>query len=580
MPAAPRSGRSTAGVATRRVAAVLASALVAPFATPVALCAQPVLAGTDDATLPRRGEIRARAQTRIITWGETFGAPGETGSTRRTPLGAPLTLDTIGAAQLPFVGLARTLLRDITGDATAPLSLGRIETGVRSTAIVTPITAEYGLSRRLAVSLTLPFSRNRTAIRPLVNAGGTTGNAGLNPARFGADGAAARTKNAAVQTAFSSAITDLEARIGAGTVDVALARQLATEATAVQRALAGLYGTGTGTGAAVFGLPVVPTVGSAAQRAVAERIAGLAGRFAALGVTALGTDDVPSPATARIAAVGLNQLLTERSLGIGTDSLRSNRRAGPGDIEAMVGFNWLDTFAPGDAGRFAPTGVRVRSTAWLGGRLGIANGDFPLFYLDVPPGTGASALLVRSMTDVTVGRWASVTGVVRLAAPFADRTVVRVPTAPGQLAFLPAYAQQEVSRTLGRELQLELTPRFALGERFGLFGQFVHLQRSADHYAGTFALDSATTGVGPVTLDASVLGVGTAQRAEQVGLGIAYSTLADHRRGRSRLPLEVSYLRTLTVAGAGGGAPRISQDQLTLRVYLALFTSRARRGAR
>lgn len=533
-----------------------------------------ILGAGDDATLPRPGELRVRGQPQFTGWSEEFGAPGEVDGTARRDVGARFTLDTLGPAQLEALRPAAAALRAITGDARTPLSLGRLQSTARGTTFITPITIELGVLPRVALQFAFAPTRTRFAITPVANPDGTTGNAGFNPAYVGEAGASQ--SNAAVQTAFTNALRDLNARITAGTVsDPTAARALAAEAAQVQAALAALYGAGT---TQARGAPVVPLAGSAEQRAVAARIAALSTRFVGFGVAPLPATAVPAPATARIGAAGLRTLLDDPAFGLEADSLRVTARQSAGDMEALAAVTWLDTF--GDRGpgtRFdLPRGVAVRSTAAVGWRLPTGGEDVTFSYVDIAPGSGAGALLARVFADVAIGGRVLTSVGARLAQPTARTVTVRIPEAPGDV-FVAAYREREVQRTAGREWQLEVTPRVVLGRQVALVGQFLQRQRAADEYEGTFEVPTAPTGVGAVTLDASVLGIGTAQRETRVAYGLAYSTLASWARRRTTLPVEVSYLRLVTLAGAGGATPRVTTDALSLRLYVPLFGAAARR---
>jgi hypothetical protein len=65
---------------------------------------------------------------------------------------------------------------------------------------------------------------------------------------------------------------------------------------------------------------------------------------------------------------------------------------------------------------------------------------------------------------------------------------------------------------------------------------------------------------------------------QRLGLGITYSTVAPYARRRGNLPLEISFGHFETIAGSGGAVPRMSIDQLQVRVYFQLFGER--RGGR
>ena len=73
-----------------------------------------------------------------------------------------------------------------------------------------------------------------------------------------------------------------------------------------------------------------------------------------------------------------------------------------------------------------------------------------------------------------------------------------------------------------------------------------------------------------MTLDASILGVGTKQSEQRVGGGASFSTLRSFDRGRARLPLEVQLSHWQLISGTGY-APKQFTTQVQVRYYTRLF---------
>ncbi|HEY0778747.1 MAG TPA: hypothetical protein VGD56_12335 [Gemmatirosa sp.] len=521
--------------------------------------AQAVLGGGDDATLPAPGQVRARATPTFTSYGSTFA------SGTRAGFGSAFSTDSFGPAQLPRLQAARDTLRAVTGIGGLPLSLGRVQVSGYAQTLNIPIGLEVGVTHRLALGLLVPITRTRTSIAPTVNPGGKDGNFGLNPAnaRF-TDPTTAATANAAngrTQATLAAAVTALG---NAG------AKALADSVQRFATAMASVYGDGTNPGA-----NAVPLVGSAAQAAVAQRLAQLAASAQADGVT-IDATAVPYPAQARIGLSGYRTAVADSSFGVAaSDSLGGGIRGyGIGDVELTAMYQWLNTFgdardARGMARARTAGGRRIRSTIVAGLRLGTGTSADPGRLLDTPPATGAYAFLLRSITDVVFNPHLSVSGAMRVVAPLADTRLLRIP-ASFDSGYVPLYRERDVGRQLGREVQLELNPRYATGEAFAIWGQALIRDRAADRYTGQYTATSAETGGAPVTFDASPLGIGTAQREARVGLGLSYSTMTAWSRGRSRLPVELSYLHAVTAAGSGGTQPRLSSDVISLRVYAGL----------
>jgi hypothetical protein len=112
----------------------------------------------------------------------------------------------------------------------------------------------------------------------------------------------------------------------------------------------------------------------------------------------------------------------------------------------------------------------------------------------------------------------------------------------------------------------------ALGRYFVVGAQYLFHHKAADRYSGTF--DAANLAGQNVTLDASVLGIETAQTTHRVSIGVAFSTLQAYHAGQSHWPLELSYQHIFSVAGSGGTVPVASQDLIRLRFYVGVHADK------
>lgn len=576
--ARPRTGGLRLPSARRAAAVALCLATL-----PVALSAQPVLGGGDDATVLRRGRARIRIGGILETATERFG--GRDGALgQREPIGIDASFDSLGVGFLPAVlQPLQDTLRVLTGTSGYVASLGHLRSDVRVDVQTIPFLAEYGVLDRLTVSVLLPYVRTRSSLNPVFNPTGTEGTLGFNPATtLGGSGAAtAQQRNGVVAQQLTAATTALRALVitcaapnptdpRCSGFSAAAATALAGEAAAVQSRIAYVYGTGaTGSGRAF-----VPIAGTTPQRAVEAQLADLARRFGTYQITSLAATTAPAGATARLGLGGLQTLLTDEAFGIVGDSLRGLVRSGSGDIELAGTVQWLDTFHGNEQARLAPRGLQLRSSVTAGYRVGAGSGDFPKYWFDIPTGTGVDAFLVRSATDVVFGRrfWAS--AIVRVVQPRADQPIVRIPATPDEL-FVPVFREAQIERTIGRELQLELNPRIALSDFFSVWGQYQLRRKAADRNRGTFELP-AEGGQPAVTIDASVLDVESEAREQRAGIGLTYSTLAAYTRGKSSLPLEVSWQYRQTLNGEGGQVLRASAQQVMVRAYFRLLGDRTR----
>ena len=79
----------------------------------------------------------------------------------------------------------------------------------------------------------------------------------------------------------------------------------------------------------------------------------------------------------------------------------------------------------------------------------------------------------------------------------------------------------------------------------------------------------------PSLKSTSAAAVRIVRNSSRVGFGFAYSAVARYARGRSTLPLEMSYTHLETITATGGLTPKYHRDQIEFRIYYRL-----RRGGR
>src|SRR5438552_8720581 len=171
--------RLSAGADLMMSALRLAAILATPaLARGVSLTAQAV-ERTDN---PRRGMLRVTLDPRVVTWDRQY-----VNGTTWQPLGAPLTGDSVGSAAIPTVARLEQDVRTASGLAGFLASLGKALFSVRQERRTFPITAELGVTDRLAVSLMIPIVRVATRTRLQLSPTGS--NLGANPlaTRAGAD---------------------------------------------------------------------------------------------------------------------------------------------------------------------------------------------------------------------------------------------------------------------------------------------------------------------------------------------------------------------------------------------------------
>ncbi len=541
--------RSVSRPIALRAVAILASLLASAS---VSAGAQGVAGGGQDAIVVPRGVIRVEASGDWRNWRERFSSAADGSATSvRVPLGSEESGDPFGAAQLPALLPIQTTVRDLARSAALDVSLGAVRTRVDVLSARSVFSLEAGLGARLALLATIPYLQTTAAVSTDIDGTVAGANLGLNPGFV--DGSTAGAANAAVVRAAVGARDALAVLLvscgatptapGCGPVQAnrAGAELLLAEANTVTGGLTTLYGVDASGGARF-----VPLTGSAPAAQIAARLTALATAFGGFGITTLPADAALIGATPLTAP----QLATA---GVGAEGVVE--RYGIGDIELGAKFLVLDTFGA-LPGATRPTGPAVRIAIAGLFRYGRNSADSLGDPYDIGVGGGQNDIEGRAHADLALGRrgWISATG--RYGVQLADQTLVRAPGA----------AETLVDRDLGDYIELELVPRFALGNYFALAGVYRFRSKAEDSFTGTLA----GTGGGP-TVDAALLGFGTQTREQRAGAGLLFSTMDAYARGRAGVPFEVNYVYTRTVAGAGQLVANAAEHRIGARMYVRLF---------
>jgi hypothetical protein len=570
----PRS-RPAAGVGAAGLAAAAALAAgLGPALAPTALRAQAVLGVGDDALVLPRGVFRLRGIAQQGTFNERYGTNSAFGGTpnQREPILADLNIPSIGTLQFPNLLRVEGGLRSLTANPDYSLSLGRLEgTGdVRINA--GSLVAELGATRRLSVGVVVPFVDTRNTVNLRVNANGE-GNVGFNPASIGQQ-VAARQQNTLLVGQLLDAARTVEAAVGlaaGGCGASTLAQcQLVNGTRQFAGGVAAIYGADAVAGlAASAGAPFVPLTGSVAQNAITARVAALRAAFGPAGAGITATAPFAAPGNLQLADA--QRILTDPAFGVTAQPVGTVSRRSVGDMEVAAKYSLVNTFGHADPNaRLAPSGVHLRTGAHRRVPRRHRPREEPRNFLDVPTGTGANAVGLRSNTDVLVGSrfWTTLT--LRYTAQLPDDQVVRVVDRPERV-LAPLYRQQKVRRDLGDFFELEATPRLVLTDWLAVAGQYYFRDKREDRYRGTFLIPDAVTGAGDIRLDARTLSQETLALEHRLGGGVSLSSVAAFARGRARLPAELTYTLQQTVNGFGGAVPRLTLHQVQLRVYARLF---------
>ena len=538
-------------------------------AAPRAAHAQLTLTHTEDAAPVPQGTLRFRVTTGWTRYDERFIAGG------RRSLSDEVSSDSLGSAQLPYLGPIEQGLRTLTADPNAKLSLGRLAAYSDARIVTTPIVFEYGLTRRLSVGLMVPLVQTRRNIAFGINKGiigvddprRGSPNVGFVPSRQRDSAAKA---NALVYGGFSKAadsLTTLVSRCpsnptaaGCGTVnanaaDAAAAATLARQfANAVKSAL--------GTDSA--STRIAPkTGGSLATSIEAERAIINARVQKYLGASAGATSGVFTQAIpfSYIDLQGRNGVpgLLQSSVG-GVDSLQTVNKLALGGVTLALQYQVFDHFLTDSIS--AP---RFQSRLAVGGGFKFEKllQDSARTLGTISAGNG-SAIEVHSAMDVITGRLG---GTVALRYTKYLPHTVNAPLVGDPESFWPVAVFGAADATAGAVAGLDLTPRFLIGNSFAIDGHYGFERTGATTYDRIAAPSTCMVCSTAASLSTS------ARNAQRVGFGVRYSTVDAWQRGQLSTPIEVSFTHLQTITGDAGVAA-LQRDQVQVRLYFPVRSNR------
>lgn len=532
------------------VSRALRAALVAALLS-CAAQAQGVHAFGDDALVLSRGIARLGFAPTWTTYNERYRVDGTA-----EPLGADLITDTLGVAHFPALAPVQEQLRTLSGVPDLRLSLGRTRADLDASILTVPLSAELGLGARFSLGVVVPIVRTRSQVLFSPNSTLTGANVGLNPALTSEE---AQNQNESLILQFEQAATLLRDLIAAcedpSNTDprcpqarMPEARELADAADAFSGGIADVYDASAGL--------YVPVANSPLDEAIRERIASFVASFAAFDITDI-TEEGPFAATI-MGSADVRRLLTEAQFGIQARALGTRIRTSIGDIEVGAKLQLVNTVRSDTA-----RGSGLRGAVGATFRLGTGTADDPDDFGDIPSGDGQNDVEARTYWDIFLGSRFALSFAGRYVWQLADREIARI-AAPHH-PFAAYWRRQEVERDLGDIVDVEVTPRIALGNFFSFMAQYRTRRKAEDRHTGRF---DVTNELGdPVTLDAAILDRETEQEEDRVSIGLGFSTLASVARGRSRIPLEIFLQYGESVRGSGGKTPKVSVGVMHVRVY-------------
>lgn len=545
------------------------------FAFPAGVHAQRAVGPFTDATVVPRGVVRVGVQPQWMTATDRFANGTATGTSGTLePLSADFSRDSITPRLFSPLRAVAASLASITGNNQLPVTLGRLQVDFNASQVNTPITVDYGLTKRLTIGLLIPYITTRNEFYANPNPSRNGGTMGINPARTHNG---ALTINASVVAQLSAAVAALRAQLtacagstaascSAINADRAGATALAASAEAAAKGIASVYGTKAGEGS-----PFSPVEGSFVQNAVKTRLSTFATSFAGFlgaptggGTTWIDARPVGAPL---IALKDLQSIITDSTFGVGMLPLSTAEIKKIGDVELGGKFLLFDTFGARPPQRVDPRGFNFRLSVGALYRFGsgqLENVDDPN---DIGTGDSQNDVEGSVYTDFLFGRRFWISAVGRYGVQQPDAQFRRIPLVPGE-PFTTFDRRGAVTRDLGDYIVAEFTPHVAITEGLMASANFTYYKKGDDHYTGTInTFDSLGT---TIPVSASGLDVGTSRMEERIFGAITYSTLASYYRGQATLPLEVSYTYGRVAAG-NGNTTAWTTHAIGLRVYVRLF---------
>ena len=524
--------------------------------------AQTVAGAGDDAIPIAKGSVRIRVGGLWNDWDAVFA--DSAGTTRRRALLGGVGRQGLGTSSLTGLQPVESAIRDLTGLPDFTLSLGTLEARGDVRQSSAPIFVDVGVTRRLSIGVLVPYVESRDNSVLVLNRTGANVTVGANPAYGSTTGAASRVANGTLLREIARARAGLTAEVarcapaGATGCDAIRAnptgaQQLLARALQTQGSISTIYGDSLRGGSAV-----VPFRATLLGEFINGRVSTLRTAFEEFGITAMGAASLPVGATVAYGPGGLADVAGDSAFGLGYRRLGNTRRAGIGDIDLTASFLLFDSFAANQRRRLTSSARALRSVVSVGWRFGSAGADDATDAFDVAIGDGANGLLARSTTDLVLNRSLWMSATIRGVKPFADDRIVAVPLRNDSTLF-SAFGFAPARRELGTRVEVEVAPRYAFGDFFGLSAAYLY-RRTGE---STLDAGSETSNVAPA-LFRSVTPPSTFQAAS---MGVSFSTLASYVRNRSRLALEVIFTHTMPITASGGLVPAVSTDRLELRVY-------------
>lgn len=545
----------------RAVRTLLGTALIPLLvaALPRAARAQADLGHLDDATVAPRGRFRVQISSAWTRFDSRF-APAD--STKRTiPLGAEYSFDSLGVVQLPALAPTQSAISSLTGSP-FHLTLGHTAAAADARISVTPISVEYGLTRRLTIGVMLPLVRTRTVISLRVNPLGTEGNVGVNPAKVNRNALAsdsmvvAQLVNAGATLASTLQACQANATANANCPTILQRQGDVTALLQSTSSFATAFGAVYGTNTQASGAPVVPVAGSAADQLIRTRLTSYDSSYQAFLNSGALITAAPAAAGGVVGTQDLGTLLQNPAVA-GFDSLKSTMMISTGDVELSAKLQLFDDFT--DSVKASRPGAFL-ARATFTGTLRLPTGQLatPTNPLVIGTGLGTMAADGRLAWDVQTGGRVGLAAAAEYLLPFGKTKSGALPIGDG--APFPPSTSGIYPYTPGAVVRVEVAPRFMVASRLGVSALYDFMHVAANTYASAAAGNLAGA---VATLDGVTSAAGTQQAA---GFALTYSTVPEYDRGKVTFPVDISFTHLEALSGAARMA-KYWRDQISVRFY-------------
>ena len=232
-----------------------------------------------------------------------------------------------------------------------------------------------------------------------------------------------------------------------------------------------------------------------------------------------------------------------------------------GDVAVSASFRLLESTTRDSTGTPAPFQYQVGGRALV--RLPTGLVDNPDVPLDLGTGDGQMDLEVSGFMDLRwkhTGLW----GEARYGVQRPTELVRRV--APPEVIMAPFSTRRLVRWTPGDYMEIELAPRWHMTDEYAVGALYRHASQGQDSYR--LVTPAASPSASAADLERETKGT-----VHELGLGLAFSTLATWQQGRTRLPFEAHMAVRGAVSGGGGEVPDGIRMEISGRVFWRLWGS-------